>query len=221
MAGPSPRGTKEGRVAKWAKDIDTIHLHVLRALKEGEPLVVLASLSLVVATFSSNVTGEAVSFAVAASMAFMAGLLLSVAFPPGVKTNPVDRLQYSGAALVAIGVGFIMLFLVGLEIAGKYPPASRVVSVVVYSFGALAQTGGALVSLERISRFRETHQEGWQRRGLRLQISSYIMRTSLAAYLAIGIIWFFWPILPFWLFLTPAGILIGFGLYVRYSIRRG
>jgi len=176
------------KAEKIANELQRIHGLVLTGLKDSQPLVVLVSLSLVIAAFATNVSSAAVSNAIGAFIAFTAALLLTIAVPPGLKAPAaVTRIQYSGLALVALVVGFFMLFTVAQNIAQKFSVANLIVGGFQLVFGAIAEVYIAFSSTEIVSRLRRDKPEKWN------TLRSYFVPAlggiyaTLTAVLAIGV----------------------------------
>ena len=77
----------------------------LSTLRDHQPLLFLASLSLVVASFSQNVSEAAVSSAASASVAFMAALGLSAVHINILFDDSSDRFAVGALALISLGIG--------------------------------------------------------------------------------------------------------------------
>jgi hypothetical protein len=151
------------KAEKLANELQRIHLAVLTGLKDSQPLVVLSSLSLVIAAFASNVSSAAVSDAIAAFIAFTAALLFTVVGPPGLKSSVTFvRIQYSGLALVALVVGFFMLYLVAYDIAQKFSVASLIVRAFQFLLGAIVEVYVAVSATEIVSRLKRDKPEKWK-----------------------------------------------------------
>ncbi len=144
-ASGSSHTPKPELVRRAAAELDSIHHYVLDGLRESQPLVVLTSLSLVIAAFATNVSQTAFTDSVAASVAFLGALLLSVLSPPGKAKSylgpqdemvSVARIQVSAAALVSMAAGFFLLYLTMSEFASKYALTNEVFTLVgtIYLF---------------------------------------------------------------------------------------
>lgn len=202
---------KEQRTARLAKELDRIHLRVLKSLRDSQPLAVLSSLSLVIAAFAGTASPEAVAFAVAASMAFLAALLLTIAVPPGEPAEASSRIQISGAALIAMAIGFILLEQVGVELAGKFQVANLIVTGILAVFGLLAVLYLVLLANERVARFRREKADVWTIRGRHIKAlvwAVYSLGATWAFFLVLSLASVFVPI---WLPLPVLAVFFGLG----------
>ncbi len=201
--GRSSPPPKEDRTERIGKEVVQIHAYVLKELRETQPLVVLASLSLVIAAFSANISAAAVSYAVAASLAFLAALLLTIVSPPDVSRKHTTEqmwghIQMNGAALVAIAIGFVMLYSVGLEIAGKFGVANLVVNAIYLSLSALGSLFITFAVRDRIDRFKRERPDEWKRRGGYLAVMRWALLGLLGGVIVLDVLGalFSRPIIP-------------------------
>ncbi len=117
-----------------ASALESLWTSVLLAIRNSQPLVLLSSISLVIAAFVQNVSEEAVSYAVSASVAFLVALSFSILLEVrGKRTEMV--IEYAAAALVSTLIGFGMLAVVAFEMGARYALARR----------TLAMAAGSLV----------------------------------------------------------------------------
>ncbi len=99
-----------------SSQLDPVRKKTLAALREHQPLIVLVTLSLIIATFADRISSAAVGYAVAASMAFLVGLILSLSrdFMIDPK-DPEEGSEFSTASVAGIIIGFVLLTLVVIE----------------------------------------------------------------------------------------------------------
>lgn len=122
---PSRNASSKGRADRLTEGLEFLLRYILDALRANQPLVVLASLSLVIAAFSQNVSSAAVSDAVGAAVAFLAALIFTTMVPLGDTHGSFIAAGYRVGALLAIAVGFGMLFFVIYDFGARYPLASE------------------------------------------------------------------------------------------------
>lgn len=128
---------------------------MLKNLQEAQPLIVLASLSLVLAAFSQNVSEAAVIYSVAASVAFLTALWLTVFNPPKWNADPLTRIPWSAAAIVATYAGLLLLTFIVAEYAAKFSVAgdiNKALSFVLSAFVEVVVVGIVWRNVGRIEK---------------------------------------------------------------------
>src|SRR5438552_8146633 len=95
----------------------------LRALLDLQPLIVLASFSLVVGTFAAPLSPTAAGYAIGASMAFLTGFtfLLGRKAVFAVARKKIEPDMALFMAYGSIGLGLVLLYIVPAVIAGVIP----------------------------------------------------------------------------------------------------
>ncbi len=98
---------------------------LLDLLKDLQPLILLSSFSLVIATFATPISPTAAGYAIVASMAFISGFVslilvrITVTIVKEFSPTPLILLSYT-----SIGLGIVLLYLVPSEL-GKAIPGMR------------------------------------------------------------------------------------------------
>ena len=204
---------------RTATSVDSMWRATLDALRNGQPLALLASVSLVIAAFGQNVSEAAVSYAVSASLAFLVALGFSFFVDMRRGRNPTAGIEYAAAALVATVAGFIMLALVAVELGIRYDLARRIFS---FTVGSLTVFVFAVAEL-RIWDSARSMEQAKGARPTRVRLLQFLRASSLAVFAAFLGSWvgftFGFPILEWPALTTMTGLLVILVL-VRYLERR-
>ncbi len=190
--------------------IDPVRKKTLAALREHQPLIVLVSLSLIIATFADRISSAAVGYAVAASVAFLAGLILSLL--RDAMTDPKDPdegSEFSTASVVGIIIGFGLLTLVVIEFSLAVELV-RNLAIFIFISGFLATM--VFVSVMAIRRGITREPEDWARWWQSGTAQAIVGTTMLAS--ALGLIGstavsVFVVGLPAWFILTFLAVYVG------------
>src|SRR6266545_4509599 len=114
-----------GKVSEALRNVTGRQAEFLSVLRELQPLVLLASFALVIATFSAPLSSNAAGYAVTASMSFIAAfvfLLLQRLVTFAVKDFERYGIStFTLGAYASIGLGLVLLFLVPGELAKAIP----------------------------------------------------------------------------------------------------
>jgi len=129
----------------------------LSALSDLQPLVILASFSLVIGTFAGPLSPTAAGYAIGASMAFLTGFILLLARKAFIaivreKVEPDVMLL---AAYGSIGVGLVLLYFVPAELVRVIPNIGLYLGLptgVVFAVAGLATLDSILAGYKRTIR---------------------------------------------------------------------
>lgn len=168
-----------------SRRVDDLRLGMLEALKDHEPLVILASLSLVTGVFLHAFLEDAVPFAVAASAAFLAALASSLA-QELMGRRPVDvyGVALGVVSIVAVALGFVMLATVVLIFAASIPlVASIAVALTEILVIVIALMASASI-WDRAFRIRKADLARWSRSRASLVASGLVSTGSTALLMA-------------------------------------
>ncbi len=122
------------RAERAASTISATWDKTLEGLKHHQPLIILSSLSLVVATFSQTVSSAAVAYAVSAAVAFMIGLACSLwRYVRPAKYTGGD-FEFAATAMFSTIAGFAFLLFVAIEIGARYGLAGSFITVTIALF---------------------------------------------------------------------------------------
>jgi hypothetical protein len=134
---PNP---EEDKLVKESRHIRDFHTGMLENLREAQPLIVLSSLSLVLAAFSQNVSQGAIFYSVSASVAFLTALWFTIMYPPKWSIQPILRIPFSGGAVIATYAGLVLLSNVASEYATKFSMARDISKVLSFSVSLLFES---------------------------------------------------------------------------------
>ncbi len=202
-------------------ELDPIRKRTLEALREHQPLIVLVTLSLLIATFADRISSAAVRYAVAASMAFLVGLILSLLrdFMIDPK-DPEEGSEASTASVVGIVVGFGLLALVVIEFSLAVELVGDI-AIFIFASGFLATTVYvSLLAIRRgLARGPEDGASLWQSRSAQVLAGTASLASGLG-FVVTFVVGLFVVDLPVWYIVTYLVIYvgsIGWGLAIRHS----
>lgn len=148
----------------WPERLANSRGRLLEMLREHQPLVILSSLSLVIAGFVQAVSAEAAGFAAAAAVAFLMGLVSSMGYEVDGRTN----LYLASLAVFGIVAGILILLgVVWLMIQAL--PAARVAYLLIFRVALVVVFIAALTS--------------------RIRSADALSHTASARRLAVGLSW--------------------------------
>lgn len=104
-------------------EASTLREPILDVLKENQALLLLVSISLLIASFSKDVSDEAFGYGMGGFIAFFSGLLSSMIAGMYKKADPGIAGLFSVLLLVCMILGFVFLFLVGIAYTKTIPMA--------------------------------------------------------------------------------------------------
>ena len=115
--------TSMGKVAEVVSRLGGYETGLLNALRDLQPLVILASFSLVIGTFAAPLSASAAGYAIGASMTFLTGFILllgrKVFFAIHRRKLEPDLVLLM--AYGSIGLGLVLLYFVPVEVARIVP----------------------------------------------------------------------------------------------------
>jgi hypothetical protein len=103
-----------------------LHPKFINLIKDVQPIAFLASLCLIIATFSQSEFGNAQVYAIAAAFAFLCAFLSSI------LVKLMQEFAFAIMSYFFTGAGAVLLFLVTLEYAKINPVLSSVISLSFY-----------------------------------------------------------------------------------------
>jgi len=142
-----------------ASAVESLWRSVLSAIRKSQPLVLLSSISLVIAAFVQNVSEEAVSYAVSASVAFLVALGFAILLEVRRKRSTMV-VEYAAAALASTFIGFGMLAFVAFEMGARYPLARRTLAITVGSLTLFTFAVGEVSIWESAREFEKSLPTG-------------------------------------------------------------
>ena len=201
---------RRGHVESTAAVIDRGRESLLAALGKAYSVVVLASLSLVVAAFARNFSPNAVSYAVAASASFLSAAVLTIIHEMRRSARSAFHIEIGSATIVSIVAGFVMLAMVVEEFARADPLTARVTLLLL---GSIALVGFATLVLgmhESVDRIRKSAAAGWARHSRFISAAPWVAALGcvvLAGSLVLSVLSVAYPqeltALGFFVFLGP------------------
>ena len=222
MTAPDRSPSPQERVTKLAKDVQDAHKYLLDALRDAQPLALLASLSLVIAAFSQNVSQAAIGYAVSASVAFLTSLIFSMVVPPAKGAKTLQSIPWSGAAIISLILGFFMLYEVIFEFIAKFPVASGVFRTTQAGLSLLTWTVLAFSAFGWVSGIRVRNPKRWSRLHVPLLIAEWIVLASIPVSLLVFVASSLFGPVPDWLTLplfSAPGAAVIFIVVVHQSTR--
>ena len=172
--GIGPDVIRAGHVDSTAAVVERARESLLAALGKAYSIVVLASLSLVVAAFARNFSANAVPYAVAASASFLAAVVLTIVHEMRRSAKSAFHIEVGSATIVSIVAGFVMLAMVVEEFARTDPLTARVTFLLLGSI-ALVGFGTLVLGMhESVDRIRENAPATWARLGRSLSVAPWV-----------------------------------------------
>lgn len=104
-------------------EASTLRERILDILKENQALLLLVSISLLIASFSKDISDEAFGYGIGGFIAFFSGLLSSMIAGMYRRADPGIAGLFSVLLLVCMILGFVFLFLVGIAYTKTIPMA--------------------------------------------------------------------------------------------------
>ncbi len=203
---------RPGHLESTAAAVEHARETLLAALGKTYSIVVLASLSLVVAAFSRNIPGDAVSYAVAASSSFYAAVVLTLIHEVRRSARPVFHIEVGLATIVAIVAGFVTLGMVVFVFPETDLLTGRVTVLLLGTITLVAFRKVVLGMHEATDRIRSIAPETWARQRPYLRAAPWIAAGGCVVLAATLILFVFGVAFPSGL--TAAGLLAFLGPYV-------
>jgi len=163
-----------------SKEVSEIRKELLSALKDSQPLIVLATLSLAIAALSKGAVDSAAAPAVAAATSFLAALVIFVLTQIAEDRKRILDFWWSAPGVGAVAIGFVMLALVVREFTITYQIAGNALGAVLASSGLLFLAGGVIGVFGLIDRVRNTDQAVWSRHKVPLAVLAVASVVALA-----------------------------------------
>jgi hypothetical protein len=226
FGGPAMEGTVperrpgQGNIERAAQAVELARANLVAALRKSDALVVLASLSLVIAAFAQSLSPEAVAYAASSSTAFLAAVLLSVAIELRTRRRPVTSIELGAAMIVAVASGFVMLGLVVVEFVNRYAVTGRIIVAILGSVTMVALATTVLGMRDWIREVRQGSPQTWARHRPYLRLSPWIATAAWFVLTATLVLFVF--DLPYPRTIVAVGILVLLGplVYVSHVRRR-
>lgn len=201
---------RRGHVESTAAIVERGRESLLAALGKAYSVVVLASLSLVVAAFARSFSPSAVSYAVAASASFLAAVVLTITHDMLRSARSAFQIEVGSATIVSIVAGFVMLAMVVEEFARADPLTARVTLLLLGSIALVGFVTLVLGMHESVDRIRTGAAAAWARHGRFLPAAPWVAAvrcTVLAGSLLLSVLSVTYPqeltLIGFFFFLGP------------------